>query len=124
MTAPVYLTIKDVMAILKCGQTYAYELVDRIGRANAPGIARVLESKFYEHLEKDPFCASTLERKKTGPVSGGLRGPKTSAPSGEAPKPRRRAQPSSSSPDGSENERIPFTPLRKLRRSASKPADS
>ena len=124
MTVPRYLTIKDVMDILQCGQTYAYELVDRIGRANAPGIARVLESKFYDYLEKDPSCASTHARKKTAPASGGLRGPKTSGPSADPPKPLRKAPPSSSSPDGNENEQIPFTPLRRLRRSASRPAGS
>jgi hypothetical protein len=110
-----YLTVAEVMAKLKCGRSYAYALVSRLGPKGI-GLARVSEEALDEYLRNQ--CASTDDEKQTAHGSGGRRGPKTASPSA-GPRGRRTRKPLASSlPAGSESEPIPFTQPRKARRSA------
>lgn len=127
MTEARYLTVRDVMAVLQCKEAYAYELIDRIGRAHLPGMVRVSSAKFYEFIEgRDRACGST-QGTHEGAAYGGRPGPSlTRSPAGPlrvgaalgAARGQRRK---SSSHDGSESEPIPYTPPRTKRRSGKKP---
>lgn len=113
------LSCADVMAILSCSKSHAYEVMHAM--PHRPGLLRVREADFWAWYQRDEVipCGSIQSENETASAFGGPRGRRTASPSSVQPVARRSPPRSSSRPVGSDSEQIPYTRPQVRRRSGA-----